>query len=324
MDDGIDYRLLAQNSVDMICFVGSDLRMSYASPSCEQILGWLPEEMCGKGPEVFVFEEDLPIVFAAQQRLMIHGVDDAPTTVRMRKKDGGFAWMEIYARLVRGEASGGIEAEGEGERSEIKGIVLTMRDITGRKLREETLESLSQVDGLTGLGNRRMFDQGLDREWKRAMRERTELSLLLLDVDYFKNLNDHHGHPYGDSCLQLVAGEVSRVATRAADVIARYGGEEIAVILPVTGAGGARQIAESICRGIAALRLAHDGRPEGDPWVTVSIGAASTRGWLESDLENPGAGEKMPKRLLKAADDALYQAKQQGRNCVVAVIVSQG
>lgn len=115
-----DFRFLAENSADVVCRVGFDLVMHYASPSCERVLGWKPEEMVGKGPNAFVFHEDLPTVAAAHERLMREGVDPVPTKVRMRRKDGSYAWMEINAR----------KAQSDGGAS---GIVLVMRDISRRK-----------------------------------------------------------------------------------------------------------------------------------------------------------------------------------------------
>lgn len=155
--------------------------MHYVSPSCRQVLGWTPEEMCDKGPEAFVCAEDLPSVAAAHQRLFKYGVDLEPSTIRMRKKDGTFAWMEINARLVKEQNTG-----------EPDGIVLTMRNITERKLREQELEVFALKDALTGLANRRQFDQVLEREWKHTSHKGAELSLILLDIDYFKQFNDHY------------------------------------------------------------------------------------------------------------------------------------
>lgn len=116
-----DYQFLAENSADMVCRVGFDLVMQYTSPSCERILGWKPEEMVGKGPDAFVFPDDLPTVGAAHKRLLANGVDPVPTEVRMRRKDGSYAWMEVNARMAQRE--GDVEASG---------IVLIMRDVSGR------------------------------------------------------------------------------------------------------------------------------------------------------------------------------------------------
>lgn len=297
-DNKVDFRLLTENSVDMVCFVGLDMVMTYVSPSCEQILGWHSQEMCGKGPADFVLKEDLPVVAAAEQKLFTNGVDYVPTTVRMRKKDGSPVWVEIYARMAKDEVTG-----------QASGIVLSMRDVTKRKLREEALEALAKIDSLTGLANRRTFDQSLDREWKRAFREKSNLSLILMDLDYFKQFNDHYGHLRGDECLRTVAETIGKIVSRASDVIARFGGEEIAIILPVTELNGARQLAESLRHGIEELQIPHEGRTDCS-WVTVSLGVASAYGGAQ------GAA-KMPDDLLYAADEALYQAKKKGRNQVV-------
>ncbi|MFP6562162.1 PAS domain S-box protein [Paraburkholderia sp. B3] len=129
-----DFRFLAENSADMVCRVGFDLVMHYASPSCERILGWKPEEMVGKGPDAFVFPEDLPTVAAAHERLMRDGVDPVPTEVRMQRKDGSYAWMEVNARRVQGDGGA-------------SGIVLVMRDISRRKLDEAESKGILPISG---------------------------------------------------------------------------------------------------------------------------------------------------------------------------------
>lgn len=135
-----DFRFLAENSADMVCRVGFDLVMHYASPSCERILGWKPEEMVGKGPDAFVFPEDLPTVAAAHERLVRDGIDPVPTQIRMRKKDGSYAWMEVNARLVQG-----------GTARDMSGIVLVMRDVSRRKLDEAEHEGNRPIFLMTPL-----------------------------------------------------------------------------------------------------------------------------------------------------------------------------
>lgn len=291
----INYQLLMENSADVICLVGLDFEMSYASPSCGEILGWTAEEMCAGWPNRIVSQEDMPTLKAACQQ----GIATEPMTVKMFKKDGSFAWMEVSARVVKASES------------DVEGVVLTLRDVTARRDREEQLEMLSQVDGLTGLGNRRSFDQGLDNEWRRAFREHTELSLLLIDIDFFKTLNDHAGHPAGDACLRIVADEIRRTFHRASDLVARYGGEEFAVILPNTCASGARLQADKIREHIQGLRIEHPGRPDNQPWVTVSIGVGTAIGGDHRNVPSSHA-------LLQFVDDALYSAKSHGRNRVWA------
>jgi diguanylate cyclase (GGDEF)-like protein len=187
-------------------------------------------------------------------------------------------------------------------------LVVVMRDITKRKALEEKLADLALSDALTGLANRRGFDQALTREWERTQREGSEISLLLLDIDHFKRFNDRHGHQAGDDCLRAIATAVKE-SVRSTDLAARYGGEEIAVIIRPTSAADALLVAEKLRAAIEALRL-----PQENGWVTASIGVATA-------LARHGGTQRMPESLLLAADNALYQAKREGRNRVVAALV---
>ncbi len=295
----VNFQFLAEHNVDMICMVGLDLVMHYASPACHRLLGWTPEEMCGKALTHLFSPKIFPIVGAAYERLLKNGIDETPTTVRMRKKDGTFLWMEINARIAKDQ-----------ERDEINGVVLTMRDATERKLREEKLEAQALQDSLTGLANRRLFDQVLEREWRRTLREGSQVSLILLDIDSFKQFNDLYGHLFGDDCLRAVANAVRGVVGRAIDLVARYGGEEIAIILPSTDSDGAMEVAENVRASVEALRLPHKGNLASE-WVTASLGVATA-------LARHGGTMKMPESLLLAADHALYKAKHDGRNRIAA------
>jgi diguanylate cyclase (GGDEF)-like protein/PAS domain S-box-containing protein len=296
------FQFLAEHSVDIICRVGLDLVMHYASPSTYRVLGWKPEEMIGKVAKDFILAEDMPVLTAAIIRIFSPDVQTETATVRMRKKDGSTAWMEMNARLVRDSSSG-----------EPREFVTVMRDITERKILEEQLSTLSLTDGLTGLSNRRAFDEALAREWNRTLREGSQISLLLLDIDHFKEFNDRYGHQVGDDCLRAVAASL-KGAVRPTDVIARYGGEEIAVILPGTDTAGAVELAEKMRSGIEALCLTHEGRPEGGGHVTASIGAATA-------LARHGGTILLPESLLLAADTAMYKAKAGGRNRVATALV---
>ncbi len=169
----------------------------------------------------------------------------------------------------------------------------------------DELMRLSATDALTGLANRRCFDQTLEKECARIHRSDSPLSLVLLDVDHFKALNDSLGHQRGDVCLALLAGEMNRIARRAIDLVARFGGEEFAIILPNTSLEGARRIAEMVRRAVMDLNLPHPASP-GPPFLTVSAGVACAKG-----------GQDTPQRLVAAADRALYAAKAQGRNRVI-------
>lgn len=188
----------------------------------------------------------------------------------------------------------------------LAGYLLVAHDTTERKQLEETLLNLSYLDGLTGIANRRRFDERLEQEWRRASREQQKLTLIMVDIDYFKNYNDHYGHPAGDECLKKIAQVLHEASGRPGDLAARYGGEEFALILPNTTHAGGEKVAEQIRARVEALELPH-ARSEVSPWVTVSVGVTS---------HAPGNKEDS-NILLEGADRALYKAKQQGRNRVV-------
>lgn len=183
------------------------------------------------------------------------------------------------------------------------------RQIRRSNRAEAELARLALLDSLTGLANRRFFDNMLDRWWRGSARGSLFLSLLMIDVDHFKEYNDRYGHPSGDGVLAAIAQAIDGVV-RPADVPARYGGEEFAVILPSTGAADAARVAERLRAAIEALGVPHGGNEAGV--VTVSIGIACIAP-LRSDVVAPA-------RLITAADDALYDAKHLGRNRVVVSI----
>jgi diguanylate cyclase (GGDEF)-like protein len=165
------------------------------------------------------------------------------------------------------------------------------------------LHSLTRLDGLTGVANRRCFDEILLDEFERARRLNVPLALLLLDIDDFKSYNDSYGHPAGDECLRRVSGAVKNAFWRAGDLVARYGGEEFAVVLPSVDLAGARLIADRVCLAVSALDIEHPASSH--RVVTVSVGAAAFI---------PCRGDETHADLLKAADIALYAAKKSGKN----------
>ncbi|NET51532.1 MAG: PleD family two-component system response regulator [Merismopedia sp. SIO2A8] len=169
-----------------------------------------------------------------------------------------------------------------------------------QKLKEHVI-----TDALTGLANRRHFDECLDREWKRSLRDESTLALILCDIDYFKAYNDTYGHQAGDLCLQQVAQALkTKAAKRATDIVARYGGEEFAAILPGTGLDGALEVADRLKNGVRELGIPHQGARGSHDHITISVGVASTV--AERDI--------LPSDLLNCADKALYHAKENGRN----------
>lgn len=187
-------------------------------------------------------------------------------------------------------------------------VVETLRDMTEQKYAQLALQQLATCDGLTGIPNRRSFDERLQVEWRRCQRRGEPLSLIMADVDQFKRYNDHYGHPGGDVCLKAVAGILEQHIFRPADLAARYGGEEFAVILPNTDLEGARTVAERLRGKVEALELPHETSDVG-PWVTLSLGVASCAPDILGRHEV----------LIGEADRALYEAKVSGRNRVCAV-----
>lgn len=190
------------------------------------------------------------------------------------------------------------------------GIAIFMRNITERKVTEQVLEELrkdlermSFEDGLTGVANRRMFDKQLEQEWRRMQRSRHPLSIVLIDIDYFKHYNDFYGHQAGDDCLRQVASALRQQASRSSDLVARYGGEEFVILLPETNADEAYALALHCAKAVRALTIAHQ-RSVASEHVTISGGVAT----LVPDSSNT------PQQLLHDADKQLYQAKQKGRD----------
>ncbi|MBM9538691.1 diguanylate cyclase domain-containing protein [Desulfobulbus alkaliphilus] len=187
--------------------------------------------------------------------------------------------------------------------------VVRARVRTHLKLKTHTdmLEKLAMVDGLTGVANRRSFDRALEMEWRRTARSGQAVSIVMIDIDHFKEYNDHYGHGAGDDILQRIAGTLSTVIKRLSDLLARYGGEEFVVLLPETDAGGAGMLADSIRQAVVDLALPHDFSPVAKH-ITISAGYATQRA-------SPNCS---PRHLLGAADQALYTAKKTGRNRVCA------
>ncbi len=295
------FRLIAENAGDLI--VTSDLKGNrlYVSPSYKRILGYDPDELIGRSHATVIHPDDNARLRAAFQSVA-SGTPTPPMVGRAMHKDGSIRWLESSVALVRHARTG-----------EPFRVVSVVRDITEKKAIEDDLASanrklteLTLTDGLTGVANRRRFDLELAEEWQRGIRTKEKLSLLMIDIDRFKALNDRYGHQRGDECLQRVAAALKRQAGRVEDLVTRYGGEEFAIILPRTDLAAARLVGERMREAVEALELSHAGSEFGV--VTVSIGAATLVPTREA------AGDM----LIEAADRALYVAKGAGRNRVWA------
>lgn len=171
------------------------------------------------------------------------------------------------------------------------------------KHHRDTLERLSTIDGLTEIPNRRHFDSVLDQEWRRGTRAGSPLTLMLMDVDYFKLFNDFYGHQTGDECLRTVAAALRNSLLRVTDLVARYGGEEFAVILPGLDSSGVPLTAQRLGNQVQELAIPHE-KSNVAKHVTISVGAATTIPHRDNS----------PQHLIKVADDMLYAAKRSGRN----------
>lgn len=291
------FRSLAEASRDVIVLAELNGSRKYVSPAITEMLGWNQEDLVGEYYGHLAHPDDAPKIGEVLQK-MREGSETSPLAYRCRKRDGTYLWLESTARLLRKE-----------ENDEPYGFVHVLRDISDRKAAEEqmqkayeTVEKLALLDGLTGVANRRLLDQTLAREWISSKRDKSPLSVLLIDVDLFKSYNDCYGHLEGDECLRQVAQRIQTVLRRPLDMLARYGGEEFVGVLPDTSVEGAEAIAEQVRKVIEGCSIPHSCSPYGV--VTISIGCATQ---VPSDASSVS-------RLLKEADTALYQAKTTGRN----------
>mgnify|MGYP005749263117 FL=1 len=276
------------------------MKFTYIGPQIEELLGWTPESWLSiddwverMHPE----DRDYVVNFCVSQSQS--GIDHE-ADYRALTADGNYVWIRDVVHVVRGR-NGDVEA-----------LVGFMFDISERKKNEEALlrlqrelEELSYRDGLTEVPNRRMFDVVLEREWANARRSGRPLSVVMLDIDYFKEYNDHYGHLAGDECLKRVAGLLSRAASRPRDFIARFGGEEFVMVLPETDAEAAEVVAEK-CRCLVLEEMIPHHRSKADPYLTVSLGVGTITPTTADDS----------KTFIDAVDKMLYRAKQRGRNCV--------
>lgn len=291
-----EFRLLAENSSDMVERIDVDGVRLYVSPAAKRVTGLDASELLGGKMFDHVHPDDQAYVCDAAQRLR-DGQACNTITFRTTHASGREIWLEAN-----------LSALPRAEDGSWTGAVAVTRDVTARKQLEVKLAAMATVDGLTGLANRRAFDEKLGLELRRAKRDKLPLSILMLDADRFKLFNDTYGHIAGDHCLRSISELITGFAKRPADMVARFGGEEIVVLLPNTDNQGAQDLAARMCAGIENLAIPH--KPNA-PWgvMTVSVGVATF-----SSTDGPDFVET---ELLHAADRALYRAKSTGRNRVM-------
>ena len=301
-DDSTVYKTLLESTKAIPWKIElATMTFSYIGPQIEPLLGWSRESwISAQDWAMRIHEEDREQVvnfcIAQSQAGIDHEAD-----YRALTKDGKHIWIRDVVHVVRNE---------DGSPNSLVGF---MFDISERKQIEEQLvrlqkefEELSFKDGLTGVANRRMFDSVLEAEWVNARRCNQPLSLVMLDIDYFKQYNDHYGHIQGDDCLKRVAEVLSSAATRSRDFFARYGGEEFVLVLPETDSEAAHKIAERCRNLIFKEQIAHEKSAVGQI-LTISLGIGTIVPTHKDDS----------KSFIQRVDRQLYLAKERGRNCIV-------
>ncbi|UZJ43449.1 sensor domain-containing diguanylate cyclase [Marinimicrobium sp. C6131] len=278
------------------------MKFAYIGPQIEALLGWTPESWVSVedwATRMHPEDRDWVVNFCVSQSQS--GVDHE-ADYRALTKDGNYVWIRDVVHVARNE-QGAVEA-----------LIGFMFDISERKKTEQELiklqkelETLSYQDGLTGVANRRMLDSILDVEWLNARRNCQPLSVLLIDIDYFKQYNDRYGHLQGDDCLRSIAQTLDAVASRPRDFLARFGGEEFMLVLPETDEKAARAVANRCRQAILKLQIPH-AASGASQLVSISVGVASIIPDHEGELAE----------FIESADRKLYQAKLEGRDRVVA------
>jgi diguanylate cyclase (GGDEF)-like protein/PAS domain S-box-containing protein len=291
-----EFRLIANASSDLIEKLDDNGIREYVSAASQSVLDRAADELVGSS--VMEGYDTAARQYWSEALANMAAGSPIERLVFRRKKDSGeMAWLETVITRVRSLDVGG-------------GMVAVTRDVTSQRLLQEELDWLANTDELTQLSNKRHFNAQMKLRSAEAIKTGTPLSLLLLDADRFKLFNDTYGHLPGDHCLRMIATEISASIRPGVDLAARYGGEEIAILLPGLSQDQALSMAGTIRKRIAALKIDH---AKNLPWghVTVSIGVATL-------IHEPHEGEDA---LFIRADQALYKAKGSGRN---TVIISQG
>ncbi|MEN5343387.1 sensor domain-containing diguanylate cyclase [Achromobacter mucicolens] len=308
LNDNAVYRTLLESTKAIPWKIDwATMKFAYIGPQIEALLGWRADSWVSvEDWAMRMHPEDREYVvnFCVSQSQA--GIDHE-ADYRALTRDNGYVWIRDVVHVVRTESG------------EPEALIGFMFDITERKKTEEKLlslqkelEVLSFKDGLTNIANRRRFDSSFELEWERARGEGQPLSVLLFDVDFFKQYNDLYGHTQGDKCLIEIAETLSLALDGPRDLVARYGGEEFVVLLPEADAEVARKVAERCQRQLQKKAIVHALSPHGRR-VTVSAGAGTV---------SP-AGPVTAADFIKGVDQALYLAKNNGRNRVEHVQVGQ-
>jgi diguanylate cyclase (GGDEF)-like protein/PAS domain S-box-containing protein len=285
---------------EYVLYPDGSAELLYLSPSSEDILGQPAEYFVADVNRFWamVHPNDVEQTQAEDVRAN-HTGELFVSQVRFFHPGGQMRWLQLSSKPTP-EQYNGVDIW--------MGYIIDitrLKEVEGELLQaNRKLQALSNTDGLTGLANRRCFDEALANEWARYQRSRQPFALILVDLDYFKSYNDHYGHQMGDDCLKAVANVMQEVARRHGDISARYGGEELVNIAIDTRLEDAQAMAEHIRQGVEALDIRNEYVPFGR--VTVSVGVSAI---FDQEYASP-------EQLFKAADTALYRAKTDQRNCV--------
>jgi diguanylate cyclase (GGDEF)-like protein/PAS domain S-box-containing protein len=287
-----EMQMAIEQSPASVLIVDKDKSIIYANPQISKATGYSNEELRNQKTNIFHGEQTPDEAYQKAWQTISSG---SPWNGELlyRRKNGSVFWQSWRIAPV-------FDRHGV-----IQHYVGVGEDITEKKKIQAMLQEMSYQDGLTGIANRRRFDEFIDVEWHRASRSQKPLSIIMTDIDFFKRYNDSFGHQTGDECLKRIAHALKNKMLRTTDLLARYGGEEFVCVLPETDVNGAKVLAETLRQAIAALKLSN---PDSDvsPYVTISLGVACC-----IPQQNTLFTE-----LLAAADAALYRAKAQGRNRV--------
>ena len=281
--------VVVRHTSEAIMVLDPQMRIQRVNPAYEKLTGRREADVLGGIPPAFTHD---PALYKRVQAAVAAG-DHWQEEVWAVRDDGSRYPVGALAEVVRDEDG------------RIEHFIVVLQDLSTQKEIENRLRELSATDGLTSIPNRRAFDDGLAREWERGIRQESQLSVIMADIDFFKRYNDQYGHVAGDACLQQVAAALKAGIRQGGDLVARYGGEEFAVILPGADPVAARTVAEALRRRVEELALPHDGN-DAVGVVTISLGVATVT----------PSHDVAPTTLVELADQQLYRAKAGGRNRV--------